>query len=454
MYYLNIPRLNFNISVFEFLFGKVEEIPGTLFGDILVNINSILLTIFGVLYFYQIVMAFVSVFLKGRKYKVTQNYASYIFITCARNEESVIEQLITSIRNLNYPADKIKIHVVADNSQDQTASIARRLGVRVFERENKELVGKSYALDYYFKTVKDEEFPADFAGFIIVDTDNTFEPNYLAEINKARQETNANIIAAYRSSLNLGDSLWSYGSGYSFLRESSLMHKVRSHLNTSAYVSGTSFFISLARIQKIGGWPYHTLIEDIESSAAGLLDGEQIYYVHDAIFYDEQPDNMRDSMRQRLRWVKGLYQVFIRYFGRLFRGIFTGKKKINERFSYFEASLFVTPIPGFTVFWYVIYGILSSVNLIFTHDVHYFIQTYLFTLFDFFFMIYVFTTVLSFIISIVDWKRIKMHPAKKIIYPFFGFFFLITFIPLLLIAPFIKLKWRPVKHKGNPKNLT
>lgn len=443
--------INFNISVFEILFGRVPEIDGPLLGDILVGINTILLTVFGVLYIYQIVMAFVSMFLKGRKYKETDQYASYIFVTCARNEETVIEQLITSIRALNYPADKIAIHVVADNSSDQTAEIARRLGVRVFERENKELVGKSYALDYYFKTVKEESFPEDFAGFIVVDTDNTYDPNYLLEINKARQETGGNIIAAYRNSLNLGESLWSYGSGYSFLRECSLMHKVRSHMNTSAYVSGTSFFVSISRIQKLGGWPYHTFIEDIESSAAAVIEQEQVYYAHNAIFYDEQPENMRDSMRQRLRWVKGLYQVFVLYVGRLFKGMFTGKKKLSERFSHFEAALFITPIPGFTVFWYLIYGVLATVNLILTHDFAYFVQTYLFTMFDFFFIFYVFTTVMSLLISIFDWKRIKMHPVKKIIFPFIGFFFLVTFIPLLIVGPFVRLKWKPVKHKGNPK---
>ena len=60
---------------------------------------------------------------------------------------------------------------------------------------------------------------------------------------------------------------------------------------------------------------------------------------------------------------------------------------------------------------------------------------------------------MSLLISIFDWKRIKMHPVKKIIFPFIGFFFLVTFIPLLIVGPFVRLKWKPVKHKGNPKNL-
>ena len=59
--------INFNISVFEILFGRVPEIDGPLLGDILVGINTILLTVFGVLYIYQIVMAFVSMFFKGQE---------------------------------------------------------------------------------------------------------------------------------------------------------------------------------------------------------------------------------------------------------------------------------------------------------------------------------------------------------------------------------------------------
>ena len=92
---------------------------------------------------------------------------------------------------------------------------------------------------------------------------------------------------------------------------------------------GQAFLLVLAAFKKLGGWPYHTFIEDIESSAA-VIEQEQVYYAHNAIFYDEQPENMRDSMRQRLRWVKGLYQVFVLYVGRLIKGMFTGKKKLSE----------------------------------------------------------------------------------------------------------------------------
>jgi hypothetical protein len=46
-----------------------------------------------------------------------------------------------------------------------------------------------------------------------------------------------------------------------------------------------------------------------------------------------------------------------------------------------------------------------------------------------------------------------MHWFKKIALPFVAFFFLLTYVPMLLIAPFIKVKWKPVKHYGLKKPL-
>lgn len=438
----------FLISVFEFLFGRFAEIPGNTFGEILILVNTVFFTTLGILYFYQVVFSVISIFVKGKKFKETDKYASYIFLTSARNEAAVIGQLINSIRSLDYPQDKIKIHVIADNCTDDTATIARSLGVEVFERENHIEVGKSYALKYYFEKQKEAIFADDFAGFIIVDTDNVYDKNYLKELNKVYQEKNADVIAAYRASTNIGDSFWAFGTGYSFLRECSLLHKVREKAGISSYVSGTSFFVSHKKIIAQDGWNYHTLIEDIQFSASHIIDGGMTHYAHEAIFYDEQPNNFKDSWNQRLRWVKGLYQVSWRYGWKLFKAMFTGKKTFRQRFSTFDSFLFVTPFAGYTLFWFIIYGILGLVNVAITGDFNYYIQTFVFSVFDFTFTFYVFTTLMTLIISFTNWKRIKMSPVKKILYPFIAFFFLITYAPMLFIAPFIKVGWKPVKHHG------
>ncbi|MGB4127313.1 MAG: hypothetical protein WBK92_04075, partial [Bacilli bacterium] len=161
----------------------------------------------------------------------------------------------------------------------------------------------------------------------------------------------------------------------------------------------------------------------------------------------------KSSWHQRMRWVKGLFQVSKVYTWSLFKSIFARKRTLKERFSSYEAFLFSTPFPAYIIWWFILYGIGAAINLAITRDINYFIQTYLFTLFDFLLGFYLFTTLMSLLISFSNWKRIKMHPLKKIMLPFVAFFFLLSYVPMLLIAPFVKVTWRPVKHYGLKKPL-
>lgn len=67
-----------------------------------------------------------------------------------------------------------------------------------------------------------------------------------------------------------------------------------------------------------GGWPFHLLTEDIEFTIDNVVRGVKIGYCPEAILYDEQPVDFRQSWAQRLRWSRGYLQVFRRYGGRLF----------------------------------------------------------------------------------------------------------------------------------------
>ena len=58
----------------------------------------------------------------------------FALVTAAHNEEAVIKYHLESIKNLNYPAELFDIYVIADNCTDNTAVIARREGVKVYER--------------------------------------------------------------------------------------------------------------------------------------------------------------------------------------------------------------------------------------------------------------------------------------------------------------------------------
>ena len=110
-------------------------------------INYILSITFTIFYLYQFVYILAPIF-KNKHEPTAAVMHRYGVLISARNEEAVIGQLIENIHEQNYPNDLITVFVVADNCTDNTAKVARDAGAVVYERFNKQQIGKGYALDF------------------------------------------------------------------------------------------------------------------------------------------------------------------------------------------------------------------------------------------------------------------------------------------------------------------
>ncbi|MDR0831673.1 MAG: glycosyltransferase family 2 protein [Bacillales bacterium] len=423
-----------------------QEAIGNTFGTVLNIINYVIMVGFGLLYAYQVVLTFIAVFWKPRKYHETEKYAHFAILTCSRNEESVIEQFIETITKQNYPKDKITIIVLVDNCIDKTAEIARQLGVNVIERNDTLNVGKSFALDYAYKQIHTQGLDNNIDGYVVFDTDNLLDKNFLKEINKAYQETGYQVLTGFRNTSNIGGSFWTAGTAYWFFRESFLLHKARAILDITTFISGTGYFISKEIIQEQSGWSYHKFTEDLEFSINYVLKDKKIMFVYEAVFYDEQPLSGKDSWNQRQRWIKGLLQCFKSYGGKLFKKTITPSQKTNH-FESYEMLIFATPLPTIVITWLVIFGLLSLGNVLFTNaNMIYFIQTFLASILDYFWQ-FIFATIgLGYIISFFNWREMKCSIALKLLYPLVFWIYILSFLILTFITPYKKITWKPIKH--------
>ena len=182
-------------------------------------INFFVALSFIVCYIYQIFYIFVAVFRTPVKFKKTDERKRYAFLLAARNEESVIGNLIDSIKKQTYPQELIDIYVVADNCTDKTALVAEQAGAYVYERFNKEKVGKGYALDYLYTHLTEMVGDEYYDGYFVFDADNLLEKRYVAEMNKALCAGHK-IITSYRNTKNFGANWISSGYALWFMRES------------------------------------------------------------------------------------------------------------------------------------------------------------------------------------------------------------------------------------------
>ena len=111
-------------------------------------VSMVIGALFTILYTYQFVYVFIAFVRKPLRYPETDQTKRYAVIIAARNEQLVLPELLKSIAGQTYPTELIDTYVVADNCTDNTAGVARELGAIVYERQNKEKVGKGYALQF------------------------------------------------------------------------------------------------------------------------------------------------------------------------------------------------------------------------------------------------------------------------------------------------------------------
>ncbi len=402
---------------------------------IIVFLNFAISLIFTLCYFYQFVYVLVGLFKKSKTFSAETNHR-YAVVISARNEGDVIGNLISSLQAQTYPEDLVDIFVVADNCSDNTAEVARCAGAMVYERFNKELVGKGYALDWLFNIIKDEYAEKQYEAYIVFDADNVVAPTFIEEMNKLF-DNGYRVVTSYRNSKNYGENWITAGYSLWFLREAKFLNNARMNLGTSSAISGTGFLVSAEVIDKNGGWIHHLLTEDIEFTTDCIVNGETIGYCGKAVLYDEQPTTFYQSYIQRLRWSRGFYQVFKKYGKRLAGKIFKGC------FSCFDMFMTLMPAMLLTLLS-VIVNVAAIPVGIFGDSTEWpmLLETLGQTVLSFF----VVFLLLGGITTVTEWNQIHCSKVRKIAYILTFPLFMLTYVPISIIALFKHVKWEPIKH--------
>ena len=166
-----------------------------------------------------------------------------------------------------------------------------------------------------------------------------------------------------------------------------------------------------------------------------------IGYCESAKLYDEQPVLFSQSWRQRLRWAKGFYQVFVNYGGDLV------KTALKERsFSCYDMFMTVTPAMFISLlsiivnFVFMIIGIFNvgTIPRMIPHTV----LSMVMSVVNFYLVLFVF----GLITTITEWKQIHASAKKKILYTFTFPIFIFTYVPISIVALFRKIEWKPIHH--------
>jgi cellulose synthase/poly-beta-1,6-N-acetylglucosamine synthase-like glycosyltransferase len=243
----------------------------------------------------------------------------FALLVPAHDEESTLPRLLTSIAALRYPREHVDVYVVADNSVDATAAIARAATAITYERSDTELRGKGYALQWLLARVR--ERGARYDAYVILDADSTVSENFLDVMNAhlARGDV---AIQAYYGVLNGGDS-WAAALRYAALTlYNGLRPRGRDALGLSAGLRGNGMCFAAQLLERFG-WDAVTLAEDAEFHLRLVASGLRVAYAAQATVLAEMPVTLRQARSQNMRWERGRLHMIRGYAPRLLRDAVT-----------------------------------------------------------------------------------------------------------------------------------
>jgi cellulose synthase/poly-beta-1,6-N-acetylglucosamine synthase-like glycosyltransferase len=233
------------------------------------------------------------------------SYPSCSILIPAHNEEKVIGATIESMLKLDYPKKKLRIIVINDGSTDTTKKIIERYAKRDSRVElfniprGKGGKGKSRALNLGVKRAKSEIIA-------VYDADNTPEKNslrYLVAQLLLNKELGG-VIGKFRT-VNKNHNMLTKFINVETLSFQSMLQAGRWQMHGIATLPGTNFVMWTSLIRQLDGWDEEALTEDSELSIRIYEAGYKIKYIPYAITYEQEPQEWRVWIKQRMRWVRG-----------------------------------------------------------------------------------------------------------------------------------------------------
>jgi len=231
----------------------------------------------------------------------------------AHNEAVVIEDSLTAIMKL---VPRKNVHVVSDGSTDRTVQIARKAGASVIEtREN---LGKAGALREAISLFRLVER---FAAVMLLDADTRVQPGYFATAlplfdNPAVVAVAGAVKTSWDRKLSLtGNVLVGHRQRiYAIGQRALKFGQTSSHLNATHIVPGFASMYRSDVLPRIDMNPPGLAIEDFNMTFEVYQKRlGKVGFKPSAVAVTQDPDNVRDYVRQTKRWSLGLWQTVRRH---------------------------------------------------------------------------------------------------------------------------------------------
>ena len=218
-------------------------------------------------------------------------------IVPAYNEAGSIADTIISLQRQTTPP--AEIIVVDDCSTDETAAIARSLGVTVLQppqNTGTKAGAQNYALQFVHTTLT-----------MAIDADTTLAPDGIEQLLAGLHEPG--VVAACGFVLpRYVSTLWERGRYIEYMLAFTFYKPIQNYFGKPLIASGCFSVYRTAVLKQLGGWPTRTMAEDMDLTWSFYERGYGVRFIPQAVSYPIEPHTFAFMYKQLKRWSHGFVQ--------------------------------------------------------------------------------------------------------------------------------------------------
>ena len=225
------------------------------------------------------------------------------------NEMHVMERLLESVSNLDYPKDKLQIQVL-DDSTDETTEICKVEVAKLVERGfDAEHVHRTDRTGYKAGALENGTATAKGDYLFILDSDFVPNPDVLHKTIHYFTDDKIGMIQTRWEHINRTYNALTRVQAMFLDGHLELEQTARNRSGRFFTFNGTAGIWRKSCIDDAGGWEHDTLTEDMDLSYRAQLKGWKFIFLNDVTTPAELPVDMEGFKSQQHRWAKGSIQV-------------------------------------------------------------------------------------------------------------------------------------------------
>lgn len=245
------------------------------------------------------------------------------------NEYYVVERLIKSVCDIDYPKDKLEIQVL-DDSTDDTAELSDKL-VKDYRQKGFDIhfIHRTDRKGYKAGALKEGLDVAKGEYIAIFDADFVPKKNFLKKTIPHFSDKKIGMVQTRWEHLNEEFSYLTKAQALALDGHFVLEQQVRNKSGFFMNFNGTAGVWRKDCIIDAGNWEADTLTEDLDLSYRAQLKGWKFRFLNNVTSPAELPANINALKTQQFRWTKGAVQTAIKMLPKVFKSDLKPKIKLE-----------------------------------------------------------------------------------------------------------------------------